>query len=123
MEKLFAEDMSVSPKGERTCVNKYLLFRCLERAVPLHVTRLFEVYSLEYVRGFISDEDLALERKEEIDDYLADVQYRVLDRLDQVHEAKKLETYFKMEIGLLVDKMNSLAVDEKVKFIINKIKS
>lgn len=109
-----------TPKGEATCVSKYLLFRCLERAVPVHIERLFELYTLDYVKRFVSDDDVAMERKEEIDDYLADVQYRVIDRLDQVHEVKKLQAYFKMDIGKLVDKMNSLAVSEKVKIILSK---
>jgi len=122
MDKLFAEEMGSTPKGERTCVSKYLLFRCLERAIPEYIGKLFEFYSLEYVEGFIQDHDMALNCKEEIDDYLADVNYRVIDRLDQVNEAKKLQTYFQMDIGLLIDKMNSLAVADKVVMIINKTK-
>lgn len=117
-EKLFA-DMG-TPNGEGTCVSKYLLFRCLERAIPLHIATLFEKYNLDYVQQHIVDYDKALERKEEIDDYLGDVQYRVIDRLDQVTEVKKLQAYFKMDIGLLIDKMNSLPVAEKVKMILNK---
>lgn len=119
MSERIAADMG-DPQGDRTCVSKYLLFRCLERAIPLHIATLFEKYNIDYVESIIIDPDKALDRKEEIDDYLGDVQYRVIDRLDEVRDVRRLQAYFKMDIGKLVDKMNSLPVADKIELILSK---
>lgn len=119
MSERLAEDLG-NPQGDKTCVSKYLLYRCLERAISLHISTLFEKYNLEYVQSIITDPEKALECKEEIDDYLGDVQYRVVDRLDQVREVKRMQAYFKMDVGDLIDKINSLSVDSKINLILKK---
>lgn len=101
--------------GEGHNVTKYVLFRQLANKVPPFIEDMMQKYDEVFVKNRREEltRDSILELKEDIDDYLEEVQFRVIDRLDDCTLAR-LEDYHKMDFDRLVDKINQIAIEERI---------
>lgn len=119
-QRIYADVGAV--QGEGNNATQYLLFRKLTQQVPHHIYNLMLKFDEDFVSAKRSElaRDQILEIKEEIDDYLEDVQYRVIARLDE-QSLTRLQDYQRMEFPRLVDKLNQIAVEERIVQLINQV--
>jgi hypothetical protein len=101
--------------GEGYNVEKYVLFRQLANSVPPYIEKLMLKYDEVFVANRRSKltREFVLDLKEVIDDYLEEVQFRVIDRLDD-SSLNRLQDYHKMDFDRLVDKINKIPIEERI---------
>lgn len=107
--------------GEGNNVTNYVKFRKLSKQVPNFIYSAM----LSYCEGYIAARrgDLSLSSvkdiKEQVDDYLEDVQHRIIDRLDAA-TPKSIDNYMSMDFRVMVDSVNSLPVEERINQLIRQ---
>lgn len=99
-------------KGEG---NKYTLFRQLANRVPPYIEELMLRYGEEFIGNRRKEltREFVLDLKEVVDDYLEEVQFRVIDRLDG-SSLERLQEYHRMDFDRLVDKINQIPIEERI---------
>ena len=109
--------------GDSNSASKFILFRELTASIPSYIYKCMHSYGEDYIgaKKGITDRASILLIKESIDDYLEDVQYRSIRRLDS-STYKELRKYSSYELVTMLDKLNSISIALRVDQIIDTYK-
>ena len=107
--------------GDGDNVRAYRLYNSLATKIPTHIYECMTYYCESYIFAFRKDLDResVLDIKEKIDDYLEDVQFRVIGKLDD-SSVSRLTAYTNMDLVAMIDKINSIPVNERINQLIEQ---